>query len=400
MTHVDTAVSDSNRAGVSPWLTFLLACACGTIVANLYYAQPLIGPIGASLGISAAAAGLIVTVTQIGYGLGLVLIVPLADLVENRALVLVTTSLVTLALIGAALSTRPLPFLLAAFLIGVTSVSVQIFIPYASHLAPEAVRGRVVGNVTTGLMLGVLLARPASSFIASFASWHAVYAFAAVLMVAIVLVLARALPRRVPAGGMHYGALLSSLVTIVRTTPLLRRRALYQAALFAAFSLFWSTAPLLLIGPFHRSQRDVALFALAGVAGACAAPIAGRIADRGWSRAGTGTAIVLVALAFTITLMVPAGSGAQLVALVAAAVVLDLGAQANLVFGFRSIFGLDPERRSRINGIYMATFFLAGAVGSVVGVWVYAHDGWATAASIGIMLPLAAFLFFLTEGRQ
>jgi len=168
------ADSSLDNETVSKLITFLLAVACGLIVANLYYAQPLVGPISASLGLSPEAAGLIVTMAQMGYGAGLLLIVPLGDLVENRNLVLCVIGVAALALFGAALSTQPLPFLFAALLIGVGSVAVQILIPYAAHLAPEAARGRVVGDVTTGLMIGIMLARPASSFIASISSWHVV----------------------------------------------------------------------------------------------------------------------------------------------------------------------------------------------------------------------------------
>src|ERR1700730_9612732 len=265
------ADSSLDNETVSKLITLLLAVACGLIVANLYYAQPLVGPIGASLRLSPEAAGLIVTMAQMGYVAGLLLIVPLGDLVENRNLVLCVIGVAALALFGAALSTQPLPFLFAALLIGVGSVAVRILIPYAAHLAPEAARGRVVGDVTTGLMIGIMLARPASSFIASISSWHVVYIFSWTVIVVLAIVLFCALP------------------------------ALFQAFLFGAFSLFWTTIPLLLAGPeFHMSQRGIALFALAGVAGAVAAPIAGRLADRGWSRAATGAAMLISALAFVL----------------------------------------------------------------------------------------------------
>src|SRR5580704_6235293 len=180
---------------VSKLITFLLALACGLIVANLYYAQPLAGPISAALGLSPEAAGLVVTMAQVGYVAGLLLIVPLGDLVENRNLVLCVICVAALALFGAALSTQPLPFLFAALLIGLGSVAVQILIPYAAHLAPEAARGRVVGNVTTGLMIGIMLARPVSSFIASVSSWHVVYFISGAAMVVLAAVLFAALPR-------------------------------------------------------------------------------------------------------------------------------------------------------------------------------------------------------------
>jgi predicted MFS family arabinose efflux permease len=385
---------------VSKLITLLLAVACGLIVANLYYAQPLVGPISASLGLSPEAAGLIVTMAQMGYVAGLLLIVPLGDLVENRNLVLCVIGVAALALFGAALSTQPLPFLFAALLIGLGSVAVQILIPYAAHLAPEAARGRVVGDVTTGLMIGIMLARPASSFIASISSWHVVYLFSGTDVVVLAIVLFCALPRRTPKAQIGYGALLASMGLLFMTTPILRRRALYQAFLFGAFGLFWTTIPLLLAGPeFHMSQRGIALFALAGVAGAVAAPIAGRLADRGWSRAATGAAMLISALAFGLTLVSEAGSTTSLVLLVVAAILLDFGVQGNVVLGYRALFILGAEYRGRLNGLYMATFFLAGAAGSGVGAWAFARGGWELASSIGLALPVVALIYFATERR-
>jgi predicted MFS family arabinose efflux permease len=328
------------------------------------------------------------------------LIVPLGDLVENRNLVLSVVGAAALALFGAALSTQPLQFFFASVLIGLCSVAVQILIPYAAHLAPEAARGRVVGDVTTGLMLGIMLARPASSFIASISSWHVVYIFSGTVMVVLAVVLLCALPRRIPKAQLGYGALLASMGRLFMTTPILRRRAFYQAFLFAAFSLFWTTVPLLLAGPaFHMSQRGIALFALAGVAGAIAAPIAGRVADRGWSHAATGASLLISALAFVLTLISQTGSKTSLALLVAAAILLDFGVQGNVVLGYRSLFMLGAEYRSRLNGLYMATFFLAGAAGSGVGAWAFARGGCQLASCIGLALPAMALIYYATERR-
>jgi len=396
---VTTIASDlPESAPVSSWITFLLALSCGLIAANIYYAQPLVGPIAAELGLSPQAAGLVVTMTQLGYGAGLLLIVPLGDLIENRKLVLAVIALAAVALAAAAVATHPLPYLAAALLVGLGSVAVQILVPYAGHLAPERIRGQVVGNVMTGLMLGIMLARPASSFVASVSSWHAVYALSAAIMVGLALVLHRALPVRTPQAKLGYGELLASMVRLARTTPMLRRRALYQAGLFGAFSLFWTTVPLVLAGPaFHLSQSGIALFALAGAAGAVSAPIAGRLADRGWTRPATAVAMLLTAGGFVLTQLVVLGSTASLALFVAAAIAIDFGVQGNVVLGYRALFALGAEQRSRLNGIYMTTFFLAGAMGSAVGAWAYAYGGWTLAAGIGGALPLAALIYLATE---
>ena len=397
-----TVASDgpATPQSVSSWITVLLAVSCGLIVANIYYAQPLAGPISAELGLSPRSAGLIVTMAQLGYGVGLLLIVPLGDLVENRRLVVFVIGLGALALFGAMLSTNATQFLAAALLIGLGSVAVQILIPYAGHLAPQAVRGRVVGNVATGLMIGVMLSRPLSSFIAAFWSWRAVYGASAAAMVVLALVLRRMLPVRVPSARLGYGALLASMVGLVRTTPVLRRRAFYQACLFGAFSLFWTTVPLLLAGPaFRLSQSGIALFALAGVAGAIAAPIAGRVADRGWTRAATAFAMMLTTGGFVLTRVAEVGSTVSLAVLVTAAIAIDFGVQANVVLGYRALFVLGADSRSRLNGLYMTFFFLAAAAGSAVGGWAYATGGWALASSIGAALPIASLIYLATESE-
>ncbi|RZL05984.1 MAG: MFS transporter [Rubrivivax sp.] len=381
-------------------MLLLLATACGLIVANLYYAQPLIGPISAALGMSPQAAGLIVTLTQVGYGAGLLLIVPLADLFENRRLVLVLLALETVAVAAATQVSQPLPFLAVALLIGLNAVAVQVLVPLAAHLAPEAERGRVVGTVMSGLMLGIMLARPASSFITDLWSWQTVFMVSTVLMLLLGVVLRLALPQRRPTAGLRYGAMLRSMATIVRTTPLLRRRALYHASLFGSFSLFWTTTPLLLAGPaFGLSQKGIALFALAGVAGAVAAPMAGRLADQGHRSHGQAGVAVAQALAFAITHLAPSGSLPALGLLVAAAILLDMGVSANLVLGQRAIYALGADLRSRLNGLYMATFFAGGAIGSALGGWSYAHWGWGVTSLIGMALPLVALLYFRTEPR-
>jgi predicted MFS family arabinose efflux permease len=385
---------------LSGWLTLLLAMSCGLIAANLYYAQPLIGPIAADLGLSPQSAGLIVTVTQLGYGAGLLLIVPLGDLFENRRLAVGVTSLGALALLAAAFSMHPLPFLIAGLFIGFGSVAVQILIPYAGHLAPAAIRGRVVGNVTTGLMLGVMLSRPASSFIAAASSWHAVYKVSACGMILLALVLHRMLPPRVPTARLGYGELLASMMHIARTNVALRRRGLYQAALFGVFSMFWTTAPLLLAGPaFRLSQTGIAMFALAGVAGAISAPIAGRVADRGWTRPATAAAMLLTAGGFALTRAVDLGSTWSMAVLVVAAIAIDFGVQGNVVLGYRSLFALGAESRSRLNGLYMTTFFLAGAAGSAIGGWAYANGGWTLVSWIGMALPLLALIYLATDSE-
>jgi predicted MFS family arabinose efflux permease len=383
------------------WLPLLFAIACGLIVANLYYAQPLVGPIAAELGMSPSLAGLLVTLTQVGYGLGLLFIVPLGDILENRRLVLTLITACALALASAALVRSAPVFLIAAAAIGFTSVTVQILVPWSAHLASEANRGRVVGNVMSGLLLGIMLARPVSSFIASIWGWHAIYFLSAALMAALTGLLLFILPMRRPEATLRYGQLVASLRHLALTQPVLRRRALYQACLFGAFSLFWTTVPLFLASPaFGLGQRGIALFALAGVAGAVAAPIAGRLADRGRSRRVTAAAMLMVAAGFLISLCAQDGSALSLGLLTMAAIVLDFGVTANLVTSQRAIFSLGAEYRNRLNGLFMATFFLGGAASSAIGAWTYARGGWPLACWTGLALPALALAYLATERRH
>lgn len=382
-------------------LILLIAIACGLIVANLYYAQPLIGPISASLGLPPEQAGFIVTLTQIGYGLGLLFIVPLGDLIENKTLVLTVMAAGVLALLGAAFAVSPLAFLMASLFIGIGSVSVQILLPFASHLAPEAVRGRVVGTVMGGLMTGIMLARPAASLITGLASWRAVFIFGTIVMIVVAVLLKVAMPRRRPGTTLGYFDLLRSMRTLAVETPVLRRRAAYQCCLFAAFSLFWTSAPLLLASPqFGFSQFGIALFGLAGASGAIAAPIIGRLADRGLSRRATVLAMGIVAASFVVGVIDRSGSTLSVLGLVLAAVLLDFGVQANTVLGARALYMLAPEHRSRLNGLYIASFFLAGAAGAALGAWTFAAGGWLFTSAAGFVLPLIAIAYSATEPNE
>lgn len=388
-------------SGLSGAMTFVMAAACGLIAANLYYAQPLAGPIAASIGLPAHLTGLIVTLTQIGYGIGLLLIVPLGDLVENRRLILTMIGATVVALLAAGLSTAALPFLAASLAIGLASTAVQMIVPFAASLAPDAQRGQVVGNVMSGLMVGIMMARPVASFIARFSSWHLVFFLSAGVMILLGCLLAVRLPKRVPQTRLSYVGLIASMGQLYATQPVLRRRAFYQACQFATFSLFWTVTPLLLAGPaFQLTQAGIALFALAGVAGAIASPIAGRLADRDLGRPATMFGIASVAISLLITHIAPEGSTVALALLTVAAILLDFGVTMTLVIGQRAIYGLGADLRSRLNGLFMATFFCGGAIGSAVGAWAFAEGGWMLASMIGLALPVIALGHFMTENRS
>lgn len=368
------------------------------MAASIYYVQPLIGPISTALGLSHQASGLIVTMTQVGYGASLLLIAPLADVIENRRLIVGAVLASALALGSAALTGGTISFLVAMLFVGLSAVASQIVVPFASHLVEERIRGRVVGNVVSGIMLGIMLSRPIASFLTDISSWRTVFAVSAAAMTVLAIVLSLCLPQRRPASAMGYAALLASIARLFAETPLLRRRAAYHALLFGAFSLFWTTVPLFLAGPgFRLTQAGIAWFALVGVAGAVAAPLAGRLADKGRTRLATGGAMMLVAVALLLTHIDPGQSSIRLTILALAAIVLDFGVSMNLVVGQRAIFALAPEHRSRLNGLYIAIFFMGGALGSAVGAWSFDRAGWSLASWIGFALPVLALIFFTTE---
>lgn len=383
---------------ISPGMIRLLAVSAGLIVANLYYAQTLVGPISAATSLSTEAAGLIVTLTQVGYALGLLFIVPLGDLLENRRLVFAALLATAAALALTAFSSSAWMFLAASLGIGLGSVAAQVLVPFAAHLSREETRGQAVGKVVSGLLLGIMLARPAASLIADHGGWHAVFGGAAAVILVLAFVLRSRLPQRAPAHALSYGKLIGSLWTLLAATPVLRRRAAYHAGLFGAFSLFWTVTPLMLEGPaFHLSRTGIAIFALVGMAGAIASPVAGRLADAGHTLPATAAALVLGIVGFALPLYQPASRELAIGVLVVASIVLDMAVAANLVLGQRAIFSLGAEVRSRLNGIYFALFFGGGAAGSALGAWVFAHYGWNAALLTGMAFPGLALLYWLGE---
>ncbi|WP_428837013.1 MFS transporter [Streptomyces cuspidosporus] len=382
--------------GVPGWLIALLAVASGMTVANLYYAQPLLSSLRDVFHISTATAGALITLTQVGYVIGMLFLVPLGDRLEKRGLITALLTITTLSLVAAGLATS-FPMLLAASLIsGATSVVAQILVPFAASLAPDHARGRIVGRVMSGLLTGILLSRTVSSLVSDIAGWRVVYLGSAVLMAALALALRAALPQHAPTTSVPYHHVLRSTVALVRTHPALLRRGLYQAAMFGAFSAFWTTVSYVLTGPhFHYSPVGVGVFALVGAAGAAVAPLAGHWADRELVRPMTGVAFAVAAVAFAV-----AGFGQHSVVLLAlAAVLVDMAVQTTLILGQHTIYQLDPNARARLNSAFIATFFIGGALGSQLGSLAYRAGGWSTVTVLGAALPLLALLYWTTERR-
>ncbi|KTF09940.1 MFS transporter [Pseudoalteromonas sp. H103] len=390
------------QTGVSPQplsntLVSIIALCCGLIVANIYYAQPIIELLAPEVGLSPHSASFIVSLTQIGYALGLFFLVPLADLIENKRLMLITLGVSFLSLIGTALADTPNVMLILCLMIGISSVSVQVLIPLAAHLSSDEKRGQVLGNIMAGLLLGILLARPISSLIADHFGWRAVFYFAAGCMVFIASVIYFAIPHRHPNQKTSYFKLLKSLKQLMISQPVLRQRALFQALMFASFSLFWTSVPIVLAREYGLSQSQIALFALVGAAGAIAAPIVGRLADKGYTHQLSLLAKVIAAVCFLPSLFeLPNG----IIILALTGVFIDFAVQANMVLGQRAVYSLEPQSRARLNAIYMTSIFVGGAVGSLIASPLYEAGGWTSVALVAAGMPLISLIGYLLTNNK
>jgi predicted MFS family arabinose efflux permease len=375
-------------------LVLLLAVACGAAVANLYYAQPLLHAIAAGLGVSASTTALLVTASQVGYAGGLILIVPLGDLLNRRRLVSGMLVVTAFSLAGAALAPSLAGLALALAVVGTTSVVAQILVPFASSLAGEDERGRVVGMVMSGLLIGILLARTFSGIVAQLGGWRLVYGLAAAGMLALSIALSRALPDVAPVAGPPYGRLLRSVGTLVAHEPLLRRRMLYGALGMAGFTVVWTSLALLLSRPpFSYGEAVIGLFGLAGLAGAIAAQLAGRAADSGGGRRATGCFLVAILAGWGLLAL----GRTSVVGLIAGLLVLDLGVQGQHILNQTLIYGLHPGARSRLTTAYMSGNFIAGALASAATVWAWELGGWLAVCGLGATLGGIGLVSWTTE---
>jgi predicted MFS family arabinose efflux permease len=377
---------------MSRGLVLLLATTCGAAAANLYYAQPLLHTLGGALGVSNSTAGLVITISQLGYVLGLALLLPLGDLHERRGLISTTLLLTAAGMAVAAVAPSFAVFGAAIAVVGVTSVVAQVVVAMSSSLSADEERGRVVGTVMSGLLIGILLARTVSGLIAAALGWRTVFWFAAAAMLALSVTLRRALPRVPPTTDLSYRGLLRSVLALIREEPVLRQRMLIGALDFGCFSTLWTALAFLLSGaPYHYGNAVIGLFGLVGVVGAGAASLAGRLADRG--RGGpTTTATALVMLASWAVLALGKTS---LAALIVGIAVLDLGVQGLHISNQSAIYALRPEARSRLTTAYMVAYFLGGALASALAASLYASGGWAAVCALGGGTALLALVVWL-----
>jgi predicted MFS family arabinose efflux permease len=372
----------------------LLAVACGATVANLYYAQPLLSEIARSLHVSDGTSGLLVTVSQVCYAVGLVLLVPLGDLLDRRRLVAWLLTVCTAAMVLAAVAPDLAVLAVGLGIASVASVVVQILIPFASTLAPPGERGRIVGMVMSGVLTGILLARTVSGIVAGFAGWRAPFLVAAALMAVLAVTLWRALPVLAPPATMPYRRLLASIGRLVATEPRLRRRMIYGSCGFAGFSLVWTTiAFLLAAAPFHYGSETIGLFGLAGLLGAIGASRFGALADRGQGHRGTGAALVLILISWGVMAI----DRSSVIPLVAGLVLIDFGVQGQNVLSQHVIYGLGAENASRVTTAYVTANFIGGAVGSAAGSIAWETGGWPAVCIVGAAIAALALGCWVTE---
>jgi predicted MFS family arabinose efflux permease len=389
---------------LSPGLVRLMAVTCAVTVANLYYAQPLLHSIGDSLHVSQGSAALLVTLGQLGYAAGLLFIVPAGDIVRRRPLLTGLLAFCAITLAGAAFAPNLAALAAAVALCCVTSVVVQMLVPYAATLATDNERSRVIGTLMGGLLIGILLSRTFAGVVAEFGGWRTVYGIAAVLMALTAVMLRRVLPDHAAQLTISYREQLRGVLDIARAEPALRWRSLIAACGFGSFGAFWTTVTFLLSGPqYGFSQLAIGLFALVGAAGAITSLAGGRVLDKRpelrWPV--TGASLALLAASYLLIGLGGAHLGAgSLVLLIIGVLLMDACVQGAHVINQSVIYDLLPQARSRLTTVYVTTMFAGGAVGSAVGAQAYDRWGWTGATLVAAAFPVLGLLFWLASRRH
>ncbi|MEN3110865.1 MFS transporter [Uliginosibacterium paludis] len=384
-------------AELDPMLVLLLACAAGLTCAALYYNQPILGLLAGELDASPTAIGRIPTLTQIGYTIGILLLAPLGDRYDRRRVILVKLVILAAGLFAMALTQSLAQLCAASLAIGAAASVAQDCVPAAATLAPESRRGKIVGHVMMGLLLGILLSRVVSGTVAAAFGWRTMFVLGGIAVLSLALIMQRRLPAFAPTTREPYLKLLGSLLTLCRRHPALRRAAFAQLCLSAAFSAFWSTLAVMLHQPpFSLGSAAAGAFGLAGAVGAVAAPMAGHFADRRGPEPVTRLGAVLVIASFAAFAIVPE----NLWLLIAGTVLFDLGVQASLIAHQSIIYGLEPAARSRLNAVLIGSMFIGMSAGSALGSYALANAGWRGVALFAAACGVVALITRLWPARK
>ncbi|QIZ48229.1 MFS transporter [Dickeya zeae] len=383
------SVSSTKPVGLSPAMTLLMSAATGLAVASNYYAQPLLDAIAHAFRLSVNQAGFIVTAAQLGYACGLMFLVPLGDRFERRSLIVIMTLLAAGGMLITASASSLWLMVAGTAITGLFSVVAQILVPLAATLASPENRGKVVGTIMSGLLLGILLARTLAGALASLGDWRTVYWVASALMTGMALLMWRLLPQYHSSTDLNYLQLLASIFQLFGRSRVLRTRAILGAISFSNFSIMWtSMAFLLAASPYHYSEGVIGLFGLAGAAGALSASRAGRLVDKGKAKLTTTVGWLMLVLSW---LPIAAGVTA-VVPLLIGIVALDMAAQGTHVTNQSVIYRMHPEARNRLTAGYMTSYFIGGALGSLISAYAYQHFGWLGVSSAGGLLSLLGLL--------
>jgi predicted MFS family arabinose efflux permease len=370
---------------------WFMAASTGIIVANNYYIQPLLADIGRAFGLSVTKIGFVAMLAQVGTSLGMLLFVPLGDTKERRGLINVMLVATAIALVLVATARNAVWLAMACFALGALCSSVHLFVPFAAHLAPPEQRGRVVGSVFSGILLGILLARTFSGSVGAYLGWRSVYAIGAVLMLCVAILVRFFLPRSKPDLELSYFSLLGSSVELIRKHPELRESAFLGASCFCCFTAFWTTLVFLLESPpYHYGSQAAGLFGLVGAAGAAGAPMVGRLADKHGPRFAVGASLCVILVSYFVLW----GMGKTLAGLIVGVLLMDVGVQASHVANQARIYSLAPDARSRLNMFYMVCYFAGGAVGSLLGAYAWRVRGWSGVCVFCLAVMALALLKF------
>jgi len=375
---------------------WVMTVATGLIVANLYYNQPLLSDIANTYHVKSGKAGQVSMVTQIGYAAGMLLIAPLADMFKRKRLMIIDFAFVIVALIVAGSATNINVLLVASFFVGVFSLIPQLLIPMAAHLAKPSERGKKIGIVMSGLLIGILLSRTLSGFIGAHFGWRNVFYLAAVLMVLMWLLVALFLPEVEPDYKGNYKDLVKSMAHLVKNEPKLRMAAIRGALCFAVFSAFWTTLIFLLKQNFNQGSDVAGLFGLVGAFGAIAAGLMGRLSDKMDAYRLSTFTLLLIVVSFIVFLF----SGHSIAGLIIGVILLDMGVQATHISNQSIIFTLNAEARNRINTIYMVAYFIGGAIGAYIASQVWNVYQWTGVSAIGIILSSIALIMHLFNRKK